>query len=79
MTSTDLNKKKLDLIAWINQLSDESLLDFLAGLKKSNSKSDWWIDLTEDQKQLILKGMEDVDAGKTVSSALFWKKLNNVK
>ena len=79
MANTDLNKKKLDLIAWIYQLSDESFLDFLTGLKKSNSKSDWWTDLSEDQKQLILKGIEEVDAGKTVSSALFWKKLNNVK
>jgi hypothetical protein len=79
MANTDLNKKKLDLIAWIYQLSDESFLDFLTGLKKSNSKSDWWTDLTEDQKQLILKGIEEVESGKTVSSALFWKKLNNVK
>ena len=29
MSTTDLDKKKLDLIAWINQLSDKNTIEFL--------------------------------------------------
>lgn len=37
MSTAELNKKKLDLIAWINRLSDENVIEFLEGLKKSES------------------------------------------
>jgi hypothetical protein len=38
MSIAELNKKKLDLIAWINRLSDENIIEFLDGLKESKLK-----------------------------------------
>ena len=37
MSRAELNKKKLDLIAWINRLSDENSVEFLEGVKKSKT------------------------------------------
>ncbi len=42
MRISELNKKKLDLIAWINQLSDKNTIEFLDYLKRATSKDDWW-------------------------------------
>lgn len=49
MSTAELNKKKLELIAWINRLSDENTIEFLEGLKMSKSKVDWWDGLSTNQ------------------------------
>lgn len=41
MSSAELNQKKLELIDWINRLTDEKLVEFLDGLKSSRTKDDW--------------------------------------
>ncbi|MBN8702318.1 MAG: hypothetical protein J0M08_04590 [Bacteroidetes bacterium] len=51
MSTAELNKTKLNLIAWINQLSDVDVLSFLDGLKSSKSKTDWWSELSAQQKK----------------------------
>jgi hypothetical protein len=78
MSTAELNKKKLDLIAWINQLSDVNLISFLEGLRNSRSKNDWWDELSDHQKKIVLKGLKDAEKGKILSSKEFWKKLKNV-
>ena len=40
MSSANVNKMKLGLISWINQLSDINLISYLDGLKRSKSKGD---------------------------------------
>jgi hypothetical protein len=77
MSTAELNKKKLDLIAWINRLSDETIIEFLDGLKKSKSKVDWWEELIEEQQTLIQAGIDDVENGNVFSSIQFWKALKN--
>lgn len=77
MTTTELNKKKLDLIAWINGLSDERIIEFLDYLKNSNSSEDWWDELSIHQQQQIKNGIEDIEKGNVVSSSQFWKKIKN--
>ena len=77
MSTSDINQIKLNLIAWINQLSDVDVLAFLDGIKRSKTKGDWWDQLTTDQKEIILKGIKDAEKGKTLPSASFWKKLDN--
>lgn len=68
---------KLDLIAWINRLSDENLIELLNGLKKSKSKIDWWDDLTENQQRIVNEGIEDIKKGNSISSKQFWSELEN--
>jgi hypothetical protein len=78
MSTAELNKKKLDLIAWINQLSDENIIDFLDGLKSSKANQDWWDELTISQQRLIKNGIEDIDRGSVLSSSQFWNALIDV-
>ncbi len=75
MSTAELNKKKLDLIAWINRLSDENTIEFLDALKRSNSKGDWWDELTENQQKIIQNGLDDIEEGNLLSSSQFWSRL----
>lgn len=77
MSTAELNKKKLDLIAWINQLSDENTIEFLDGLKSSKADKDWWDELSISQQQLIKEGIDDIENGNVISSSQFWNKLTN--
>jgi hypothetical protein len=77
MSSAELNGIKLNLIAWINQLSDTDLITFLDGVRVSRTKDDWWEALSVKQKEQILAGLKDADAGKLSTSKEFWKKLKN--
>jgi hypothetical protein len=77
MSSAELNKMKLDLIAWINRLSDEKIIEFLDGLKRSESNGDWWDELSEQQQEKLLRGIEDIENGNVLSSSQFWNELKN--
>jgi hypothetical protein len=77
MSTAELNRKKLDLIAWINKLSDENTIEFLYGLKKSKSKNDWWDELSENQKEILQNGIDEIENGNVISSTEFWKELKN--
>ena len=78
MSTAEINKKKLDLIAWINKLSDENIIEFLEALKKSKSKDDWWDELSESQKQTLQNGMDDIEKGNTIPSNKFRSELKDV-
>ena len=77
MSTAELNQTKLDLIAWNNRLSDENMIEFLDGLKRSKSKQDWWDDLSENQQKMLRNGMDDIESGNVISSSQFWKELKN--
>ncbi len=78
MSTAELNKKKLELIAWINRLSDENTIEFLECLKMSKSKVDWWDELSINQQKMIQTGLADVDNGNVISSAQFWEELRSI-
>ena len=77
MSSAELNQKKLELIAWINRLSDENIIEFLDGLKRSKSKDDWWDGLSENQQKMLQNGIDDIENGNVISSNQFWEALKN--
>lgn len=77
MSTAELNSIKLNLIAWINQLSDADLIGFLDGLRISMAKTDWWEGLTSYQQREILAGLKDAEAGKVMDSTKFWGNLKN--
>jgi hypothetical protein len=77
MSVAEIKKAKLDLIAWIEGLSDVNLLTILNGLKDSRLEKDWWDDLSENQKRHLNEGLEDAKEGRVMSSEAFWKKLKN--
>lgn len=51
MSIADLNGIKLNLISWINQLSDKDVISFLDGLRLSRANEDWWNELSEVHKK----------------------------
>jgi hypothetical protein len=77
MSTAELNQTKLDLIAWINRLSDENMIEFLDGLKKSKSTGDWWDSLSENQQKMLRNGIDDIENGNVISPSQFWKELKN--
>ena len=77
MSAAELNGIKLDLIDWINKLSDADLIQFLDGLRISRAQNDWWEELSTSQKKQILAGLKDADEDKLMDSGKFWDNLNN--
>ncbi len=55
---------KLEIIQWLASLKDRSTLEYLKVVKDSSSQtSDWWKELTDDQKTRINAGLEDASKG----------------
>jgi hypothetical protein len=77
MSVSEIKKTKLDLITWIENLSDINMLTVLDGLRNSRSNKDWWDDLNDNQKQQINAGLFDAEKGNVHSSEVFWDKLKN--
>jgi len=77
MSTAELNGIKLDLIDWINNLSDADLILFLDGLRASTNNKDWWKELSDSDKKQIEAGMKDADEGKVMDSQSFWERLRN--
>ena len=77
MSTAELNSIKLNLIAWISQLSDADVIGFLDGLRISRAKTDWWEELSPAQQKEILSGMKDAEEGKVMDSSKFWENLKN--
>lgn len=77
MSAAELYKTKLDLIAWINQLSDVKMIAYLESLRTSESKVDFWDELPESHKARIEAGLAAAERGEVVSSEEFWKMIKN--
>jgi len=59
---------KLELIQWLAKLEDDETLDYLKVVKDSNkTRTDWWHDLSVEQRTGIEKGLKDIDSGKIQS------------
>ena len=56
---------KLELIEWLAHLDDDDTITYLKIVKDSSETgSDWWQDLTNEQKAGIESGLKDIDAGR---------------
>lgn len=54
---------KLELIEWLARLSDSAIIEQLK-IVKDSSEQDWWLDLTDEQKSGILRGLKDLKEGR---------------
>jgi len=65
MNSDGLRK---EILEWLSTLTDEATLEYLKVVKDSSSQtSDWWNELSSDQKKRISTGLQDIQKGNTVS------------
>ncbi len=62
----NLQTEKQNLIDWISQLKDESIIEDIKSLKENSSNGkDWWKDLSEAEKKGIEEGLKDIEEGRT--------------
>jgi len=58
----DIQAKKLSLIQWLADVTDERLLNKVEDIRKEDV--DFWDELTESQQLEIKQGINELDAGK---------------
>jgi hypothetical protein len=61
--------QKLNLIHWITELQDDTMLDVLEVIQKQGMQEDWWNTVSMAEKSSIEKGLADVRAGRVVAHA----------
>lgn len=61
----DIKAKKLDLIQWLTQLTDKKIINEIKALRKE--KSDWWNDISNEEKAEIEEGLAQANKGEVVS------------
>jgi hypothetical protein len=70
--STKLLRK--ELIDWLSELNDPSLLESLSSIKNSMQSGDWYNDLSDSQKESLEKGIKDHENGQYLDSQEFWSR-----
>jgi predicted transcriptional regulator len=59
----DVKEKKLDLIDWLVNLTDETIIEKVYDFKKTASQ-DWDEELSKEEKLGIERGLEDFEEGR---------------
>ena len=77
MSVAEIEETKLNLIAWIKGLNDTNMLSVIDGIRNSQTKEDWWDDLSEHEKEHLNKGLFDIKNGRVYTSEVFWDRLKN--
>lgn len=66
MRSKDLNveKEKLEIIKWVTGLKDNTAIERLRMLRDMPTKTDWWDEITDEERAAVDKGLADIKAGR---------------
>ncbi|OGU29449.1 MAG: hypothetical protein A2057_07775 [Ignavibacteria bacterium GWA2_35_9] len=59
-----IENEKLKLIEWIKELRDDSTIEKIKMLKDNPGETDWWNEITEEEKASIEKGLVDIKEGR---------------
>ena len=62
----NIQNKKIELIQWLSTLNDESIIEKVMKLR-DNEKTDWWREISKEERKSIEKGIQDADSGKLKS------------
>lgn len=58
-----IQDKKIALIQWLSSIEDISLIEKLIELR-NEEEGDWWVEISEEEKKSIAKGISDSENGK---------------
>lgn len=58
----DILNEKIELIQWLTTLNDQSIIQQLIEIRKSESK-DWWKDISTAERKSIEEGIIDANSG----------------
>jgi predicted transcriptional regulator len=64
MNGANLEKEKLEIIKWVTGLKDNTAIEKLRMLRENPRKSDWWNEISQEEKMAIDKGLADIKAGR---------------
>ena len=77
MSADFMQKKKDKLSEWIQSETDEELIEFLSTLKNQREQTDWRKNLSNAEREIVQRGINDADSGRVISSEKFWDSVNN--
>jgi hypothetical protein len=60
---SNILNQKLELIQWLSTIEDSSLIEKIMHLRNEETK-DWWEVISEEEKQSIELGLDDIEAGR---------------
>ena len=66
MNVLNVEKEKLEIIKWVTSLKDNTAIERLRMLRTNPKKSDWWNEITSEEKAAIDKGLSDIKAGRVI-------------
>ncbi len=75
MSTAEIKQAKASLIEWISQITDVTTLASLEAFRKKTS-GDWWNELSDAQKAHINEGLDDIKAGRVMTSQEMWDSLD---
>ncbi|WP_318308221.1 hypothetical protein [Flagellimonas crocea] len=58
----NFQNKKIELIQWLSTLNDESIIEKIIKLRE-NEKTDWWKEISKEEKESIDNGLKDAASG----------------
>ncbi len=61
----NLEVRKLNLINWISSIQESELIEKLEALQLEGS--DWWDQISEEDREAIEEGLEQLDRGESLS------------
>jgi hypothetical protein len=70
----NIQAEKLEIVRMILETDNPGLLESIKKLFKKAAKTDFWDTLPQDQKDDILKGIEEIEKGDVVDYEDFVKK-----
>jgi len=72
----NISAEKLDIIQRICEIQDNDLIDLIKNIIDipHTSKSDWWNQITQEEKESIDRGLIDLEQGKVYSHGQIRKK-----
>lgn len=65
----NISVEKLDIIQRICEIKDNDLIDLIKNIIDipPNSKTDWWNKISQQEKESITRGLNDLQNGKVIS------------
>jgi hypothetical protein len=71
----DIQASKLELFKMIYNIEDQNIINNLIKIVR-NSQNDFWLELSETQREEIKTGINQLDSGQRISLEDFLKKVS---
>lgn len=64
MKEKNIDTEKLEIIKWITSLKDDHSIERIKLLKNHSKLTDWWDEISQEERAAIDKGLEDIKKGR---------------